>query len=257
MDLTVDFLESVFIKTKLKTHYQKILLNSITEYQQIFTAPSINELYNYELYEHLGDATANDALVWYLYRRFPQLHCPTGVKVLARLKINYVSSESWSEIANDLGFWPFIKANYEERNSLEKKQKLLEDVFEAFIGLTKDILDTKFTPGVGNGIIYTFIETLFSTKDISLQSEDLFDAKTKLKELFDLPYIREHFGIIKYYHKDGKTELYFEKNNLKNLYGTGYGNTHVAQEKDAANQALKSLKEKGYSRDKKFQLFCD
>jgi len=257
MDLTVDFLKTVFIKTKLKIHYQQILLDSISQYQQIFTAPSIDELYNYEVYEQLGDATANDAVVWYCFNRYPQLNCPGGVKILARLKIKYVSSESWSEIADELGFWPYIKAIPEERSNLEKKQKLLEDVFEAFIGLTKYILDRKFSPGVGNGIIYTFIETLFSTKDISLQSEDLFDAKTKLKELFDLPNVRESFGILKYCHKDGRTELFLEKNGQKSLYGTGYGNTHVAQEKDAANQALKSLKEKGYSRDKKFQLFCD
>ena len=49
-----------------------------------FTHKSINELYNYEYYEWMGDSTANNCVCWYLTTRFPQLKQPKAVKILAR-----------------------------------------------------------------------------------------------------------------------------------------------------------------------------
>ena len=43
---------------------------------------------NYEPIEILGDSIVNCCIVWYLSRRFPQLNCQDGVKIIARLKID-------------------------------------------------------------------------------------------------------------------------------------------------------------------------
>jgi dsRNA-specific ribonuclease len=258
MNLNIEFLRDVLKNAKLEDRYILILLNKIDLYQIAFTSPSVNINDNYELYENLGDITANEAIVWYFYEVFPQLHCPSGVKTMARLKINYSSSESYSSIANDLGFWPYIKATDEEKNSKEKKQKLLEDVFEAFIGVTKIILIDYFGyQGVGNQIVYNIIKSIFDKKNISLEANDLYDAKTRLKELFDKTYIQNLFGKLqyKYYdNEDKKTELYFWKNYKENNYiATGRGNTRVAQEKDAASKALIYLRDvKKIDIEKKF-----
>ena len=139
--------------------------------------------HNYEIYEQLGDLTINKFIVWYAYRRFPQLECSMGVKVVARLRINYGSRAKFAEIGNSLGFWPYITADEVERNN--KMKDLLEDVLEAFIGCVEQILDNKYRPGVGYAIAHDILASIFDEMNISLKYDDLYDAKTRLKELFD------------------------------------------------------------------------
>lgn len=179
-----DMLVRVLKMGKIKQKYiDKLLEEGLSIYEQIFTHPSIDETNNYEFYEIMGDATINKAVVWYISRRFPQLNCPDGVKIIARLKINMVSKENFSKLAEKLGFWEYISATEQYRYS--EMKPILEDVFEAFFGATEQILDTHIKYGVGYAICYQILETLFNEIDISLNYNDLYDAKTRLKELFD------------------------------------------------------------------------
>lgn len=177
---------------KLKPKYIESLTDekSMLAYGKAFTAASADTKNNYEQFEQLGDVTANKFIVWYAYQRFPQLDCPEGVKVVARLRINYGAKESFAPLAEKLGFWDYISAqedgvdrgtNYRNRH----KKDLLEDTFEAFIGCTEYLLDKKFRPGVGYGIVYDILSDIFNELNMSLKFEDLFDAKTRLKETFD------------------------------------------------------------------------
>jgi len=180
-----NMIKNILEKSKLKPKYIRELTDkkSIKAYSQAFTAASANPKKNYEIYEQIGDLSANKFIVWYAYRRFPQLNCPLGVKVVARLRINYGSRQSFSTIAGNLGFWPFISADEDERN--RKKKDLLEDAMEAFIGCTEQLLDNKYRPGVGYAIVYDILSSIFDQIDISLAYNDLYDAKTRIKELFD------------------------------------------------------------------------
>jgi ribonuclease-3 len=121
-------------ESRIEEHYIYILTEALDEYKLAFTAPSIDPENNYEMYEILGDSTANESLVWYFYETFPQLHCPSGVKIIARLKINNSGTESFSAFATSLNFLPYINATPEELTDPDKQAKLLEDVFEALIG---------------------------------------------------------------------------------------------------------------------------
>jgi len=181
-----NMITNILKQSKLKQKYISELTDekSLQIYDQAFTAASANPIKNYEIYEQIGDLTVNKFIVWYAYKRFPQLECPLGVKVVARLRINYGSRQSFSEIAEKLNFWPFISADEEERN--RKKKDLLEDALEAFIGCTEQILDKKYRPGVGYGIVYDILSSIFDKIPMSLAYNDLYDAKTRLKELFDL-----------------------------------------------------------------------
>jgi len=181
-----NMITNILKQSKLKQKYISELTDekSLQIYDQAFTAASANPIKNYEIYEQIGDLTVNKFIVWYAYKRFPQLECPLGVKVVARLRINYGSRQSFSEIAEKLNFWPFISADEEERN--KKKKDLLEDALEAFIGCTEQILDKKYRPGVGYGIVYDILSSIFDKIPMSLAYNDLYDAKTRLKELFDL-----------------------------------------------------------------------
>ena len=181
-----NMIKSILGKSNLKPKYIEELTNpeSMKAYDQAFTAASGDSKKNYEIFEQIGDLSINKFIVWYAYRRFPQLNCPLGVKVVARLRINYGSRQSFSEIGEKLGFWPFITADEEERT--RKKKDLIEDCLESFIGCTEQILDHKYRPGVGYGIVYDILSNIFDKIDMSLSYNDLYDSKTRLKELFDL-----------------------------------------------------------------------
>lgn len=268
MNITKDFLRKVFKFSKLDEKYVYILTDGIEMYRSAFISPTFDPQNNYELYEKLGDATANEAIVWYFYTIFPQLRCPAGVKVIASLKNLYASTEYFSKFAETLGFWPYVKATDDERKSREKKQKLLEDVFEAFLGATKLILLEKFGfYGTGNEIVYSLIKSLLDEYTISLEEEDLYDAKTRLKEFFDKPYVRQKFGRVEYRLQDNENEdlrstnLFFVKDGIRTLISKGVGISKVAQEKDAAKYAIQFLKEElrkeGYEFEKRGKLFCE
>lgn len=208
--LIVDILKLGKLRTKtidliLDNDYNGI--KGIQHYGFAFTHKSIDEINNYENYEFKGDSTANNCLVWYFARRFPELNNTENVKTLARLKINYGSKKIFYSLGEKLGMWDFITAGTEQRitktkkkigNRLEtienvnivnikqtKKKSLLEDSFEAFIGVTQTLLDEHVKNGAGYKICYNIISKLYDDLEISLDHDSLYDAKTRLKELFD------------------------------------------------------------------------
>jgi dsRNA-specific ribonuclease len=245
-----NFVKQILELSNLKKKYiSKVLTEeNFKLYEQAFTSPSFDSENNYEFLEILGDASINNAIVFYIQRRFPALSCPKGVKIIARLKINLVSKQTFSEIAKSLHFFDYVSASVEERST--KMKRLLEDCFEAFFGVTVTIFDKELCRGVGQSVCYDIIENLFNKIDISLKYEDLFDSKTRLKETFDSK-------------KDllGKEPKYVSQNTEKNasgygmvishvyakdeLIGSGSGSLKSIAEQAAAEQALKNLKLKG------------
>ena len=178
------FIQSTFRGILHDRYVAKLIKpESLSVYSQCFTSSEINSEKNYEYFEQLGDVSANKFLVWYFYKRFPQLECAKGVKVVARLKINEGSKKSFSSMARDLGFWDQIRASEEEK--VRDPDSLLEDVFEAFIGGTEYLLDQHVHRGIGNLAVCDFLSHHWDKRRISLKYEDLFDSKTRLKELFD------------------------------------------------------------------------
>jgi dsRNA-specific ribonuclease len=135
--------------------------------------------------EQIGDASGGKFLIDYFYKKFKQLNCPEGVKVTARLKINYGSKNSFAQIAQECNMWDFISARFEDRAT--NKKSLSEDVFEAVLGKIEILINNAWgnENGYGYGCVYSILENIFNQKVISLKYEDLYDPKTRLKELFD------------------------------------------------------------------------
>ena len=226
---------------------------SMRIFGQAFTSASADSEVNYEMYEQLGDVTANKFIVWYMYRRFPQLLHPLGVKVVARLRINYGARQSFSQIGEKLGFWEFVSASTEDRG--RKKKDLLEDCVESFIGATEMLIDTHSSIGVGNAVAYHILESIFDEMEISLKYEDLYDAKTRLKELFD--FHKDKLGKLKYEsQRDEETGIFtsnasveYKQGMDRNLVGViGYGSATKMKdaEQKAAAYALGHMNRNGY-----------
>lgn len=262
----VELIRFLLQKGNLKDHYINMLTDSesMTLYDQAFTHKSANPDRNYEVLELLGDSTVNKAIVWYLSRRFPQLDCPAGVKVIARLKINLVSKKTLADFGLKLGLWPYISATEEFRET--KMKPMLEDCFEAFFGATERLIDRRIRLGAGYAICSTIIDSLFDEMDISLKYEDLFDAKTRLKELFD--YYGPAMGQLKYNTIKSAEKIqtvyvylviqYSHHQPVGYLLGQGSAALKANAEQIAAENALQTLNEHGYFKpvSEEYSRFC-
>ena len=208
---------SLLEKGKLHRSLREKIFDRDT-FAMAFTHPSASETNNYEYHEFLGDLLVNKSIGQYLTERFPQLRCREGVRVLTRLKINLVSKKVLSGFAEECGFWRFIAATMEYRNT--KKKPMLEDCFEAVLGLIEELVDEKcrkpdsggrVVRGGGYMIGYNIVKSILDKHPIcggypnpktGMQSGrliycDLVDPKTRLKELFDCH--RAIIGKVKYF----------------------------------------------------------
>jgi dsRNA-specific ribonuclease len=157
------------------------------EFKKAFTSPSVNPNFNYEFYEMLGDSTANNCIVWYFHRRFfpkpeeitTSKGTMTPLAIMGRLKQEGASVRKFSKFSRELGFQPYITmTNIEE----SKPTKVLEDVFEAFIGCLVYHCDKVFGFHTGFTIAYPFIQKLFDKEEILITKETLYEPKSILNE---------------------------------------------------------------------------
>jgi dsRNA-specific ribonuclease len=195
----VDFIRGLLKSAGLTEEYIGILTSqeSMIEFQRAFTTKKFNPQFNYEFYEILGDATSNKIVVWYFMRRFPEIFnkpqrggAMGPVAVMARLKMEGISKKTYSEFAEQLGFYEHIICTPEDR--LERKS-ILEDTFEAFVGCLESLVDTKVGICTGYSVIYEFMRHLMDKRHIDL--ENLYDNKSllnteyhKIKNKYKLEY---------------------------------------------------------------------
>jgi dsRNA-specific ribonuclease len=214
-----------------------------------FTHPSVDEELNYEYLEFLGDSVINTAIVWYISKRFSHLKGSKGVKVLARLKINLISKKSFSKCAQLMKLWDYISCT--ETIRMTCKKKVLEDVFEALFGAITYLMDTKIFQGSGYAVVYAIVSSLFDDEiEISLKYEDLFDARTRIKELFD--FYKDIGELVYETVKEGvvftSNAFLVEPGGHKVLLGSGSANTKIDSIHNASQYAIQTLKKMGYDK---------
>jgi hypothetical protein len=123
-------------------------------------------------------------------------------------------------------------------------KSLLEDVFEAFLGATESIIDSCVEVGSGYKVIYSILENIFDDMDISLKYEDLYDAKTRIKETFDS---NTSLGTLQYYETSTpdlkvKSEVRrYAHNGQKEILGIGIASLKQDAQQEAAKNALRTL----------------
>ena len=247
----VNLIKGILRKGNISEKDISLLTNKeyIKEFSKAFTSETADSKDNYEFYEQMGDSCVNHFLISYMYKRFPVLKSAKGVKVVARLKIKYGSKDIFFKIANDLGFWEFISASEIEKK--KNMKSLLEDVFEAFIGCIEYILNINYVEGVGYAIIYAILSNLFDSIPISLLYEDLHDAKTRLKEIFD--FYKEKIGKLDYSDKRvellNTTTIYRIYNGNKILLGQGISSLAADSQQKAAMVAIETLKKQNFIKE--------
>lgn len=237
-------------------------LDGIRMFSTAFTHKSVNDNDNYEFWETLGDSTLNKCVLWYISRRFPQINCPAGSDLLTRLKIKIIKSDSFSNIADSIGFWPFVSVDQTLR--VNEKQSILEDVCEAFFGVLEFLIDKHIGLGYGYSVCYTILSELLDRRKIVLSYNEIVDFKTQVKEVFDA--FKNIIGTIKYINRPDTTnssKVYVLvqqalPSGMTSKLAESIGNRLDETEQDAAKKALENLRSQGYSKNvpPEYLMFC-
>jgi dsRNA-specific ribonuclease len=186
--------------------------NAMAKFELAMTHSSVfpsDPAKNYEMLEHLGDAIVNCITTWYLKNRFPDIvkWGNRGVQYLSKQKSLITSKPYLAEFAKLLGFIRFIRfrpLQYTFAKTAEggpgtitvqtvtMDRSMEEDVFEAFFAALVEIIDERESlVGVGYSVAYSILSSFYDEREIPTSLNDLVDAKTQLKELFDK---RARFG---------------------------------------------------------------
>ena len=139
-----------------------------------------------ERLEFLGDSIVGSIVVSYLFRRFPD----ADEGFMTKLKTRLVKTEALANFAEylELGKHMIISKHVEEKCGGRENQRMLEDLFESFIGgmfldfSDVDTIESKkmgLLYGPGYSICETFIiniiETLIDFEDLILNDENYKD----------------------------------------------------------------------------------
>ena len=168
-------------------------------FQRAFTHQSVDPRcdHNYERLEWVGDTLVNDAVASYVYRKYPWTH---GWMTLIKHRI--IQTKGLGRFAQNLQFLPHIRVSAAKLRQIKTTEKyrlrLLEDVFEAFIGACREVFVAKggalcatARPRAGAMMGTALVgELLFQYLDapnlitVASDWEAVKDAKSRAKELY-------------------------------------------------------------------------
>ena len=210
--LKEEYIIKLLLNPEVIQEYKKVFINSI--YAKEFLN---HQQFNYEFYEYIGDGIVNTSVISYIAERFPeyQKYSTKPQEVYTRLKITLVSTKPLQELLKhiDPNFWDLIccdntKTTHdmakgvtknENGNRQTNRNKIMEDVFEALIGVTYTVINkylgknnSPTNGGPGYPICYNIITNL-------LEKDDLIQLCIKNQKKFQA---LDEYGQIKYPHFD-------------------------------------------------------
>ena len=205
----------------------------ISYYELAFTHPSCNSDMNtkhqdYERLEFVGDSVIGFVSADLIFKLHPEM----DQGYMSKLRSYLVCSKSLANYSRKYHIDDYIRIGHSiTREQLAKSDKILEDVFEAFIGalyLDQDI-----------GVTYRIIEQIFYEDIKRTKIDDIIDAKTRLQEEIQSEYreavryeLIDEFGPP--HDRTFVSQVVF--NGL--ILGKGQGKSKKAAEEAAAKDAL-------------------
>ncbi len=233
---------------------------NMKKFRLAFIHESHDPINNYELPKFLGDVTVNNIVAHYLRTRFPQI---VSVKWLTRLKHNIISNRVLGHLARKEGFIDHIVYGEDMQIAIEKEMEkakpdlernerysaMFQRSFEAFIGVLSGIVNEKRGIGVGYSVAYSVIKSFLDSTPISKEYKDIFDAKTRLKEIFDAYRWGFDKNIYNEYDNDSNTwtiKIYgYPKGGRVELASIKSETTKKRAQQIASQRALKKLSQQG------------
>jgi len=211
----------------------QIQARNLSLYQLAFTHTSVNATgksigKDYERLEFMGDAFISMVVADLVF----QLHPSWSQGELSKTRAKFVQTNSLVKIAKDLNLAAYVTIGPSiKREMVQQSDKILEDIFEAFVGAI--YLDLGFEKA------YAFVGNFFRPLITEVEMDDLTDYKTRLQEE-----MQAEFREAVTYEKIEETGPAHDKNFTFQvsfngiILGTGSGPSKKKAEQAAAKVAL-------------------
>jgi ribonuclease-3 len=212
---------------------QKIQPRKLDLYQLAFTHTSVNVSQgsigkDYERLEFIGDAFISMVVAQLVF----QLHPDWSQGDMSKTRAKFVQTDSLCNIAKRLNIADYITIGHSiTRTVVAESKKILEDVFEAWIGAL--FLDLGYTQA------YKYVSDIFYQDILNVQLDDLTDYKTRLQEEMQAEF-REAVSY-EYVNEEGPAhdKIFTVKVSFNGMtLGMGKGSSKKAAEQAAAKEAL-------------------
>ena len=246
-----DFIKDILTSAKIKQKYIDTLTSpsSLSYFITAFTDPSYDSENNYLYFRTLGTVTLHKIFVWYTAKKFEGVN----PKILTQIKINFLKVSKLGEYMETLKFGDYIL--YDPK--LKMSNKIIEMVFEAFIGTIELLINKNYKVGIGYVVVNKLCTYFLEKLNINLDELKLSDSKTKLKELFMSLNSKIEYTALKDDSNIFHVEVFMIDEKREKL-GEGSGKTIISGEQEAAKKALEVLKSRGiYKREKDKTKFVD
>ena len=205
-------------------------------YELALTHPSCNSDLNtkhqdYERLEFVGDSVIGFVSADLIFKLHPEM----DQGYMSKLRSYLVCSKSLANYSRKYNLYELVRIGHSiSREQLEKSDKILEDVFEAFMGAI--YLDQ------GIEVAYKVVEKILYEDVEKTNLDDIIDAKTRLQEEMQSEYreavryeLIDEFGPP--HDRTFVSQVVF--NGI--ILGKGQGKSKKAAEMDAARKALELL----------------
>lgn len=227
--------------------HKSICGKNSTDYKEYFSEPIVSN----ERLEFLGDAIMGAVIGAYVYERFENV----DEGFLTRIRTKLVNGKQLSKFSKLLNFdkYLLISKHVEEKCNGRTNEKLLEDLFESFIGAIYldfnnrecNLLNLDFT-GLGYLYAATFIHNVIE-KHIDFSKLILRDSNYKDQLL---RYYQKTFECTPYWEEDSiegpphkRIFTISVKDNTGKVIGIGKGKSKKKGEQNASKQALIHLEQ--------------
>lgn len=210
-----------------------IEVKDISLYELALTHPSYNsdartKDCDYERLEFIGDSVLGFISADMIYRQFPTMHPGE----MSKLRSYHVKRDALARHATEIDLVSYIKVGHSISNEqMQNSKKILEDIFEAFIGAI--YLDNDIE------VAYKFVKSILYEDIVKTDISVVTDPKSKLQEMMQAEYRDSvHYTLIE---QSGPAhDRSFIVSVMFNdiVLATGKGKSKKAAEEDAAKNAL-------------------
>ena len=187
---------------------------------------------SYERQEFLGDALLGAVIANYMYKRYPN----QSEGFLSKMRTKIVNGKMLGHLSECLGFPRFaILSKQVEESNGRNNYKIMEDIFEAFIGaIYQDSDSFLIVEEYIVKVIETFIDmTALITKNTNYKDMLMSHMQNRFQ---DIP---KYFEVNVMNKENVKVFTYNVKDRDNNILGTGIGNSKREAENACSLEALK------------------
>ncbi|MDD6302430.1 MAG: ribonuclease III [Bacillales bacterium] len=212
-----------------------ITTNKPALYRQAFTHASfVHEMKNsngdYERLEFIGDGVLDLVIADIVFKLYPSLNQGD----LSKIRIYFVNGNKLTEYAKKYHFDQLLLLGHGQKINGGSNAKILEDVFEAFLGAV--YLDQGFNK------VYEVVNTIFKEDIKNVPMDVIKDYKSQLQEFVQADTRNSvTYRLVSEKGNPPNTEFTVEVMWDNQVFGVGVGTSKKRAEQEAAKDALSKV----------------